>query len=469
MGLGPVGSSVRVRLTAGVTAIFALALSVAAFGLVRQLESALVNDIQVRNDVVSQALSKLIRTGTLDANSLDRSILAAELASPDQRAMVEEGFTDSLISVTGPGVDDLPGSSFLDRLGRLGSDVLPLFGKSVPDTLEPDRFAITRLNLTTSNGNPLVLSVASPLDGVQRTVARVRNGLFVAVPALVAMVGVMAWIMTGRTLKPVGLITARAQEISGSTLHERVPVPPTDDEIGRLARTMNAMLDRLEASADRQKRFVSDASHELRSPVTSIKLQLETGLLGGDRTDWEQVAKVVLAEDERLERLVTDLIALTRLEEGVRPAPVEVDLDEVIFDQTAGVFRVPLDRTGVGAGRVLGVPAELVSVVRNLVDNAVRHARTRVRLSLTQAVGAEGPPMVRLIVEDDGPGIAEDQRQAVFERFARLQEGRERDAGGSGLGLALTKRIVEAHGGRIVVDRSGLGGAAFIADFPAAP
>jgi signal transduction histidine kinase len=225
---------------------------------------------------------------------------------------------------------------------------------------------------------------------------------------------------------------------------------------------MNAMLDRLEGSSARQKRFMSDASHELRSPVASIKTQLETALLSKADTNWEGVAQTVLAEDERLESLVHNLLAMTRLEEGVRPPSAEVDLDELVFDQLARPARVPVDRSKVGAGRVMGVPAELASVVRNLIDNAARHAQTKVAVSLS-TIG----PWVRLAVDDDGPGVAVEDRTKVFERFARLQEGRARDSGGSGLGLALSKRIVETHGGRIFVETSALGGASFIVELPA--
>ncbi len=280
-------------------------------------------------------------------------------------------------------------------------------------------------------------------------------------PTLVVLVGAMTWFMTGRVLRPVSAITGRVQDITGSTLHERVPEPHTDDEIAELARTMNAMLDRIEGASEQQKRFMSDASHELRSPVAAIKTQLETALLDRE-TDWDSVARTVLNEDERLESLVGNLLALARLEEGQRPHTVEVDLDEVVHEQTARPARVPIDRSGVLAGRVSGVRTELTSVVRNLIDNAARHASARVRVRL-----ATHGPTVRLEVDDDGPGIEPADRAKVFERFARLQEGRSRDAGGSGLGLALTKQVVEAHGGNVFVETSDLGGASFVVELPA--
>jgi len=459
--------SVRVRLTAAVALVFGIALSAAAFGLVRQVETALRHDIQVRNDTVTAALSQLLSSGKVSPDVFDSAGgLPAELGGSATNVL-QEGITESYIYVSGPAVGSLNSSgSLLDRLRQtIAGEPTPLFGKPVPQSITPDRFAISQATLQTPQGR-LVLNVASPLDGINRTVDRVTNALLVAVPALVVMVGGLAWFMTGRVLRPVSAITSRVQEITGSTLHERVPEPGTDDEIADLARTMNAMLDRIEGASSRQKRFMSDASHELRSPVASIKTQLETALLNSagsewDTTDWDDVARTVLAEDERLESLVANLLALTRLEEGQRPPAAEVDLDELVYEQASRPARVSIDRSNVLAGRVSGVSSELTSVVRNLLDNATRHAASQVRVSL-----ATYGPTVRMTVEDDGPGIEPADREKVFERFARLQEGRSRDAGGSGLGLALTKRVVDANGGRIFIESSPLGGAAFVVELP---
>lgn len=459
--------SVRVRLTAAVTVIFAVTLSSAAYTLVHQVEGTLIGDVQSRNDTVASAISQLLSSRRISLDSLRANTfeVPSEVASSYDAQMLNEGITQSVIIVQGSGVngpDQTP--TLFDRLRGIlggGSDTpQALFGKSVPTDLAPDRFAISTLTIDTPTGQ-ILLSVASPLDSVKRTVTRLKTSLLFAVPVLVAAVAMMAWFMTGRVLRPVTAITSRADEITGSTLDERVPVPPTQDEIAHLARTMNAMLDRLEASADRQRRFMSDASHELRSPVASIRLQLETALMD-PTTDWPTVARTVLGEDERLESLVSNLLALARLEEGVRPAPVEVDLDEIVLDQTRRPFRVPVDRSRVSAARVEGVATELASVVRNLVDNAARHATSGVQVSLTR-VG----PIARFVVSDDGPGIPPEMREKVFERFARLSEARSRDAGGAGLGLALTRRIVESHGGTIaIVDTPG-GGATFVVELPA--
>jgi len=224
-----------------------------------------------------------------------------------------------------------------------------------------------------------------------------------------------------------------------------------------------AGLDRLEKASVKQRQFVSDASHELRSPVASIRTQIETALRYPDDVDWPSVARTVLAEDDRLDHLVGNLLAMARLEEGRFGPRSDVDIDELVMAQRARMSDVSLDLSGVSAGRVWGNSDELTSVVRNLLDNAARHCRSRVVVT----VGEEGPWVV-LTVADDGDGVAPEDRQQVFARFARLQEGRARDSGGTGLGLALTKRIVEHHGGRIHVEDGEQGGARFVVSLPSA-
>ena len=457
--------SVRVRLTFAVTVIFAGALTLASFGLVRQVENALVNDVQVRNDTVAQALGKFLGSNQVDTLSTsDPNQIASEMSGSYDPDVLREGLNESIVSVRGPGSASVTSSSnIFDRIRHIiTGEAIPLFSKVLPSRLDDKQYVVSRVKVQTEEGD-MVLTVASSLDPVKRTVDRVQRSLFFAVPSLVGAVAILAWMMTARALRPVSAITSRAQAITSTTLDQRVPEPRTDDEIGQLARTVNAMLDRLESASERQKRFVSDASHELRSPVASIRLQVETALMRPEQADWEAVGRTVLAEDQRLAGLVDNLLALARIEEGQRRPQAEVDLDEIIHDQLARPRLVSIDRSGVLAGRVYGVRDELTSVVRNLLDNAERHAASVVKVSL-----ATKGPWVRLAVEDDGPGVDPNLRDKVFERFARLQEARSRDAGGAGLGLALTKRIVETHHGRIFIEDSPLGGAAFVVELPAA-
>jgi signal transduction histidine kinase len=242
-----------------------------------------------------------------------------------------------------------------------------------------------------------------------------------------------------------------------------VPESGSGDEIDQLAVTMNRMLDRLERATDRQRQFVSDASHELRSPLASIRTQLEVAMAHPDRADWRAVAAGVLDEGTRMEALVADLLALARADEGAIAAREDrVDLGEIARSEAA-------DRPGpvtfevrvVSTATVRGDAGALRRVVRNLLDNAGRHAATRVRVSVARS--AEG---TMLAVDDDGAGIRPEDRERVFERFTRLEEARTRDAGGTGLGLAVVREVVRAHRGTVRVADGELGGARFEVRLP---
>jgi signal transduction histidine kinase len=315
--------------------------------------------------------------------------------------------------------------------------------------------------IETTAGRLTVVAERS-LESVDRTVESVTRVLVVGVPLLVGLVAALTWWLTGRALRPVEAIRAEAAAITGSTIHRRVPEPDTDDEVGRLAHTMNSMLDRLEEASLRQRRFVSDASHELRSPVASIRAQLEVALRRTD-PDWRAVAETVLDEDRRLDEAVAELLELARAEEGAAAEPTDVDLDEIVLEETGRTYRVPIDTHRVSAGRVRGSGGQLARAVRNLLDNACRHARAHVAVALESQDGE-----VVLSVDDDGPGIPEDEREKVFDRFTRLDEARARDAGGVGLGLPLVRAIVERHSGTVSVDDAPIGGARFVVRLPAA-
>jgi len=284
--------------------------------------------------------------------------------------------------------------------------------------------------------------------------------LAAVVLVLFGTVAVTTWAATGRALRPVEAVRAEVAAIAGGSLHRRVPRPPGGDEITRLADTMNGMLARLEEAARRQRRFVADASHELRSPLASARTQLEVALRAsaGDAA----VLRGVLEEHHRLERLTADLLRLARLEGGAAPGAAEVDLDELIAEEAARLGTQVDDRQ-VLAGRVAGDRQQLASVVRNLLDNAARHARQRVAVALWERDGR-----VHLVVDDDGPGVPPADRERVFERFLRLDEARDRARGGSGLGLAIVRAVVTAHDGTVRVEDAPAGGARLRVILPAA-
>jgi signal transduction histidine kinase len=335
-------------------------------------------------------------------------------------------------------------------------------GRGQPPPRGPGNPVVRAQRVVQTARGTLTLVAERSLEEVDRSVDSVTRVLVVGVPLLIGLVAALTWWLTGRALRPVEAIRAETTAITGSTIHRRVPEPHTDDEIGRLARTMNSMLDRLEDSSLRQRRFVSDASHELRSPVASIRTQLEVALRKPD-ADWPAVAAKVLADDERLDAAVTELLELARAEEGAQLEAVDVDLDEVVLEETHRDYRVPIDTSHVSAGRVHGSAAQLARAVRNLLDNAARHARRRVSVTLATRDGS-----VVLTIDDDGPGVPVDERQRVFERFTRLDEGRARDAGGVGLGLPMVRAIVDRHAGTVIVDDAPSGGARFVVRLPAA-
>ena len=322
---------------------------------------------------------------------------------------------------------------------------------------------MTWQQVAVSSGS-LSIAIATPLTEVRRSVDTLARSLWVGTPGLIILVGLVAWVLVGRALRPVEAIRAQVDEITATTMHRRVPVPNTDDEVARLARTMNGMLDRLEGASARQRAFVSDASHELRSPVSTIRAELEVASADADQADWAEVAQRTLGETDRLGRLVDDLLALARLDEAQGPPKrVPVDLDDLVLEESTRTHRVPVRTAGVSAGRVAGDARQLTQVVRNLVDNAQRHAATQVAVTLRR----EDDELV-LVVDDDGPGIPEAERENVFDRFTRLDEGRGRADGGAGLGLAVVRRVVEHHGGTVSVVSSDLGGARFVVRLPRA-
>ncbi|WUP52934.1 HAMP domain-containing histidine kinase [Micromonospora globbae] len=304
--------------------------------------------------------------------------------------------------------------------------------------------------------DPLTVLVAKSLADVRHSTHVVRTILLVSFPLLVGVLAAVAWRVVGATLRPVEALRRGAEEITGRAGPERLPVPASRDEVHRLAVTLNGMLDRLESARQRQRAFVADAAHELRSPVTNIRTELEVAQRLGDRTDWAAVTESLLADTERLSRLVDDLLLLARLDEAAgrgtaRSGPAAtgpVELGELLTVTASRYPSPPVEVTPPGAPLwTVGDPDELRRVLTNLLDNAVRHARTRVVLAAAPA-GAYH----LVTVTDDGPGIPAADRERVFDRFTRLDDARARDAGGAGLGLAIVRELVRRAGGTVSLD-----------------
>jgi signal transduction histidine kinase len=317
-------------------------------------------------------------------------------------------------------------------------------------------------------GGRLKVLAGRSLGSVDDNTGLVVGLLLVGIPLVLVIAGGTAWWLAGRALAPVESIRAEVAEISAAELHRRVPEPAGDDEIARLATTMNAMLGRLDDAQTRQQRFVSDASHELRSPVATIRQHAEVARAHPRDTTVDELAGTVLAEDLRLERLVDDLLWLARADEHrARPPHAPVDLDDLVLEEATrlrGSQGMRVDTAGVSAGQVVGDREQLRHMLRNLGDNAARHARSAVALSLEEQDGH-----VVLCVDDDGPGIPAEARSQVFERFARLDDARSREVGGTGLGLAIVAAIVAAHDGWVHAADAPIGGARLEVSLPAAP
>ncbi|MDW3216242.1 MAG: ATP-binding protein [Ilumatobacteraceae bacterium] len=360
----------------------------------------------------------------------------------DLESIGDELFSDDFLRDLQRNVLDPPGADGTDRLGR------------------PQR-TVDHFVFGTRDVDGVDVIVAASTDGIDRTVERLRSAIWIAVPFAMLLTGLVTWLLAGRALRPVRAITDQTGRIRTGTLHERVPVPASNDEISALATEMNDMLDRLHHDDRRRRQFVADASHELRSPIASIHTQAEVVLAHTDDGDARDLAAGVLAESERLGTIVDDLLALARHDETLAPPGAIVDLDDIVITAAARPRRVPIETRQVSGGQVRGRPDELARAVSHLLDNAARHATSTVKVSL-----ATIHDRVELTVDDDGPGVAPRDRERIFERFVRLDEARIRDEGGAGLGLAVVATVVTAAGGSISVETSDLGGARFVAAFP---
>ncbi|WP_371785759.1 sensor histidine kinase [Streptosporangium subroseum] len=275
------------------------------------------------------------------------------------------------------------------------------------------------------------------------------------------------------SLRPVTAIRAELDEINATSLGRRVPVPPSDDEIHDLAESVNHTLGRLEAAVEQQRQFASDASHDLRSPIAAIRAEVESALQAPRETDVTQVGHAILGSLERLQAIVQDLLIIARLDAGGPGAREPIDLAELVtaecrmrhhmknrceFSLEPGVV-------------VIGDRLRLGRLLTNLLDNAERHADSMITISVRRAPGDEGDGhrfphgMAVLEVIDDGQGIAPDKRELVFQRFARLDAARNRDAGGTGLGLPIARQIAETSGGSLQIEDSPRG-ARFVLRLP---
>jgi signal transduction histidine kinase len=419
-----------VRIAAVAFLVVAVALGAGGVGLVLWVHHSAFGNLVTLDTEEASEVGALASSGSLPATLPARAGVAVQVVNAKGRVLSSSA--DLIGHEALSGIRPRPGQREILR--------------TVPVFRADDDTDLTVASTVKTRGGTETVYATTSVEQVENSTHLLILALLVLLPVLVVLSGVFAWVLAGLALRPVEALREELSDITANKLHRRVPEPSSEDEIGRLARTMNEMLARLEESNDRQRRFVSDASHELRSPLAALLAQVEVAQARSPAVDWTAVATTVIHEGERIASLVDDLLLLARSDEGqLVPGRDLVDLDEILFTEVRrlrAIGTIRVDCHGVSAGRVLGDREQLRRMVRNLTDNAERHASSLVRFELHSL--DEG---VELVVADDGPGIPDDMRDQVFERFSRLDTARNRATGGTGLGLAIVGEIAMIHRG----------------------
>lgn len=455
-------SSVRARITFVATAMVAIALVLAAWLILQMVERDFV-------ETTERALAAELE---LDAARFgapafgDEEVFFFDFVVEDRPlslgmfTIAEEGVAFGELYEQG----FLVGDVFIDLDEVEVIEVIdPLSGLPIQDPelvsqLEEAAFEVREIESEAAEGEALLVGAVAR-DEVNASLQAVREALTLIVPILVVVMGLLIWFLVGRALRPVGAMSDRVEAISTTSLDQRVPVPAGRDEVSNLATVMNGMLDRLQRGDRRQRQFAADASHELRSPLSSVRAAAEIIEHNPASPRTGSLANDIVAEADRMDRLIGDLLHLSRVDEDRANEQFEpIDLGQLVVDSASGVTV----ETEPGLA-VLGSTDQLRRVVENLVTNAQRHATTEVRVSALPAANGR----VELRVDDDGSGVPIEDREQIFERFSRLDAARSRDRGGAGLGLALVKAIVTRHQGQVHVETSPtLGGASFVVRLP---
>jgi signal transduction histidine kinase len=427
--------SLRARLTIITTAGLAVALVVAGMLLRVTLRASLTRDV---DNTARQGAREV--AALADARRLPNPVpvaagtLTVQVLSPQGRIAFASPGADQLVPLLPP--------RQAAANARTGRAVL-LDGRpyGIPYTMRV-------VTVRTHHGDTVIAGVA--FQPVTDSVLAVTHGLLIGTPVLLLLLAWVSWLVVGSTLRPISALRRSAQVITATGRPRELPVPEARDEVQVLAVTLNDMLARLDAAQQQQRDLVSDTAHELRSPIASIRTQLEVALDHPEQQDWTETASDVLADTLRLARLAEDLLVLARLDDrGTRPPPGRrpVDLSALAAEEAercAGA-RVPVTASTGGHCVVTGDPDGLRRLLRNLIENALRYAKSGVNVTARR----ERDDVV-LSVSDDGPGIPAKDRERAFDRFVRLDAARSRDgqeAGGSGLGLAIVRATALAHGG----------------------
>ncbi|MEV0593625.1 sensor histidine kinase [Nonomuraea cavernae] len=385
---------------------------------------------------------------------------------------VERGELPTVI--TGSGVDAI---QVLNAQGQVMASTPNLVGRPRISALEPENTA-SRTLITCDlpqlpgdchfmaifrayqdgGGDWLVYSVVEEVPWYVHPVLVASLAGFTVTMVLLTRFGVSR--VVARTLTPVDGIRAELAEITATDPGKRVRIPRNADEIRELAHTVNQTLDRLQDAAERQRMFVSDASHDLRSPITAMRTQLEDAMLHPADADWEEIGQALMTSLDRLQAIVADLLTLARLDAGAPTAHEPVNLSELISAEASRPRGKKVITTLHPDVIVPGDRLQLTRLLTNLLDNAERHAESTIIVAVRRSKDT-----AFIEVLDDGAGIAPDQRELVFQRFTRLDASRSRDAGGTGLGLPIAREIAAAHHGTLTIEDSDYG-ARFVLQLP---
>lgn len=446
---------VRKRATATAVTVVALALVMGGMVLLFLLQTSLISTTEdaaksKANDVAALITSQDVSEAGQILDATAHSGQYVQIISPQGAvaASSEKSANTTVLSELRPG----PGQTLSQTVSSL---------ESIGDT---DEFLIVATGVQSSLGTYTVV-VASTVQVQADTVSTVAWFMLGATPLLLTVVGLSVWFLVGRSLRQVERIRWQVARINASRLNERVEVPATNDEIHQLALTMNTMLDRLQASDGEQRRFVSDASHELRSPLATISAGLEIAAADPSGEMWHGLQGMLSDETGRMRYLVDDLLTLAKVNDGgVEFLNQDVDLDDVLDAEIRRLRSVSPHtiRAKLTPAKVTGDTRRLGQVLRNVLENANRHAKSSITVRLTT-----GPDAVRVLIDNDGDPVPEADRARIFERFVRLDASRSRESGGSGLGLAIAASIMSAHHGTITTSQSPAGGCRFELVLPA--
>jgi heavy metal sensor kinase len=426
----------RSVLSAGVVVTFSLLVGGAFLLLVLQssLTSAAWSTLSVRTNDAARLLEE-------EGIEETQSTLAEDRRSAEQVQIIDEA--NRVVGWTNRRLRTDPVSTLRPPPGQTAKEELP----GVPALSGDDEVLVSARGVEVHR-KPYVVLVAAPLEVQTETLRTVGLLLLAAAPLLVALVAVAVWVLVGQSLKTVERIRRQVSEIDGRRLSERVEVPPTGDEIAALASTMNEMLDKLEHSNKSHRAFFSDASHELRSPLSTLVTTAEVASLDKSGKTWLDMQQTVISESSRMQSLVEDLLTLAKVDAHQLQLEIQdVDLEDVLDSEIKRLRAVSsLEiNSALQPVRVRGDERRLAQVFRNLLDNATRHAKSTIRIGMERRSGE-----VVVSVDNDGEIISSEDRNRVFERFARLDASRSTDGGGSGLGLAISREIMSAHGGTVV-------------------